>query len=113
MSQRMQQFSQKRLQELEKQAQEYTDEDLLNEADELEKEMLAGNISYDLPEDFFQQILAKGKLIEAERRMHSDDTVGETELCITLKPISTETCNDSAENQPQSKPKWWQFWKRK
>lgn len=106
-----QQFSQKRLKELEKQVTEYTDEDLLKEADELEKEMLEGNISYDLPEDFFRQILAKGKLIEAERMRHDTDAIKETELYDTLKPEALET--KATDSQPQTKSKWWQFWKRK
>lgn len=61
---KIQQYSLKALQEF---GQQMTDEELLNEADNLEREMLAGHIVYDLPEDFFNQILVKGKLIEAER----------------------------------------------
>lgn len=95
-----QQFTQKRLRELEKQVQEYTDEDLLNEADELEKEMLAGNITYDLPDDFFQQILAKGKLIEAERDRNKQKPVDqdvEKEDETRIKRVWDETVPPEAE----------------
>lgn len=95
-----QQFTQKRLRELEKQVQEYTDEDLLNEADELEKEMLAGNITYDLPDDFFQQILAKGKLIEAERDHNKQKPVDqdvEKEAETRIKRVWDETVPPEAE----------------
>lgn len=95
-----QQFTQKRLRELEKQVQEYTDEDLLNEADELEKEMLAGNITYDLPDDFFQQILAKGKLIEAERDHNKQKPVDqdvEKEDETRIKRVWDETVPPEAE----------------
>lgn len=95
-----QQFTQKRLRELEKQVQEYTDEDLLNEADELEKEMQAGNITYDLPDDFFQQILAKGKLIEAERDRNEQKPVDqgvEKEAETKIKRVWDETVPPNAE----------------
>lgn len=97
---KQQQFSPKRLRELEKQVEEYTDEDLLNEADELEKEMLAGNITYDLPDDFFQQILAKGKLIEAEKECNSQKPVGqdlEREAETKIKRVWDETVPPDAE----------------
>lgn len=95
-----QQFSQKRLRELEKQLEEYTDEDYLNEADELEKEMLEGDINFDIPDDFFQQILAKGKLIEAEKERNKQKNVGQEadkEAEIKIKRVWDASVSQDAE----------------
>lgn len=58
----------KRLKELERQLREYTEEDYLREAEEMEREMAKQEVNFEPPEGFFEQVLAKGKLLEAEKR---------------------------------------------
>lgn len=86
----------RRLRELEQQVKEYTDEDLLREAEELEREMQEQNFEYDIPPGFYEQIIAKGKLIEAERALHA----------------SQEAEKDEEPGTPPERKKFWEFWKK-
>lgn len=58
----------RRLRELERQLKEYTEEDYLREAEKMEREMAKQQVNFEPPEGFFEQVLAKGKLLEAEMR---------------------------------------------
>lgn len=92
----------KRLKTLELQAREATDEDLLKEAEELEREMAENHIELALPPDYLKQILAKGKLLEAEMALH--DVTMHTESTVNSAHINIPTTNNK-------KKKFWNFFK--
>lgn len=114
----------KRLRELERQVREFTDEDLLREAEELEREMLEQNIEYDIPPGFYEQIVAKGKLIEAERALHKNQKPDKYTEAPVLRPepfqedtTAKPSCNeelakDNTSETPPKKRKFWTFRKK-
>ena len=57
-------YTKKRLAELERQVRKYSDDDLLDEASKLEQEMGRQEKTSILPNDFFEQMLAKAKGVE-------------------------------------------------
>lgn len=60
----------KRLRQLERQLKEYSEEDFLKEAEKYEREMAENGIGYEPPEGFLEQAIAKGKLLEVEKKWH-------------------------------------------
>lgn len=93
----------KRLKELEHQTKDATDEEMLKEAEELEQEMAEKHIEYDISPEFLKQILAKGKLLEAERALH--------EASMSENP-SAEIV-DTKPSKNHIKKKWyWRFTKK-
>lgn len=61
-------YTSERLTELERQAKEYSDDDLLDEANRLEQEMKKSVTADIFSEDFFDQVMIMAKEAEAKKR---------------------------------------------
>ena len=93
----------KRLRELEQQVRECTDEDLLKEAEELEREMQAQHIEFDIPPNYLEQILTKGKLIEAERSLYAN----QEPAAPMIEPVKKVSAKEDSSKAPSKLRKLW------